>query len=287
MKKSCGMTVAVWLVLTGLYGAVAWTKTREAFPAAVIGILGGTFAAMLAGGAWGLVTGGEDRAALKRAIAGEPRRDGHREAATGRVRALGAALESPFTGRACVAYEYDVKSFDEKRSDFTGVALVPCVVDTAQGPAQIMGWSMLDEFPKALQEDVDRVRGLGYLRNTNFETLGFTNALSYVSSLVADQDGAIRRDMRIDHGTLDLEGRRIDEKVVPVGSTVTVIGIWSEAKRGFAPGLGASLNQLFPVSPVSVLTDVRTKAWKTFGIAVFFFVVLHAFLVPMYLLAPH
>lgn len=286
MKKSCGLSLLVWLACMGAYGWLAWTKTGEKIPAAAIGFLGGTFAAMLFGSASGLVTGGGDREALKRAVAGEPPKDGRLEAASGRVRPLGAALEAPFTGRACVAFEYNVKNPEAERSDFAGVALTPCAIDSARGPVRILGWSMLDEFPKALPEEIDRERGLAYLRSAKFEPLGLTSVLSFFKNLVTDQDGAIRKDMRIADGEPDLGGKRIEEKVVPVGSTVTVLGIWSEAERGFAPGSSAMLNRLYPVSPSSILLDLRGSALKTFGIALVFFIALHAILVPMWFLAP-
>ena len=56
---------------------------------------------------------------------------------------------------------------------------------------------MLDEFPKTLPEEIDRTRGLSYLRGTPFEPLGITSVLSFFKGLVTDQDGAIRKDMRI------------------------------------------------------------------------------------------
>ena len=286
MKKGCGLPLVVWVAFMGIYGWFAWKKTGETVPAAGIGFLGGTFAAMLFGSVSGLVTGGADREALKRAVAGEEPKDGRLEAASGRVRALGAPLEAPFTSRACVAYEYDVKNSTAPRSDFAGVALTPCAIDSARGPVRILGWSMLDEFPKALREEIDRERGLAYLRSATFEPLGLTNALSFVKNLVTDQDGAIRKDMRIADSKPHLDGKRIEEKVVPVGSTVTVLGIWSEAQRGFAPGSSAFMNRLYPVGPSSILMDLRGSAWKTFGIALVFFIALHAFLVPMWFLAP-
>jgi hypothetical protein len=252
----------------------------------MLGFLGGTFAAMLAGATWGLFTGGADRMAMKRAVAGKEPKDGRLEAASGRVRALGAPLEAPFTGRRCVAYEYDVKSRDANRSDFAGVALTPCAIDTPRGTVRILGWSQLDEFPKALKEEIDRERGLAYLKAATFEDLGLTSAFSYLKNLAADQDGAVRKDMRIEHSVPDLEDRRVEEKVVPEGSTVTILGIWSEAQRGFAPGSSATLNRLFPVGPASVLTDLKGSSLKSFGIALLFFLALHAILVPMYLLAP-
>lgn len=285
MKKSCGLSAAVWVVFMAAYGGIAWRKTRDAVPAAFVGFLGGTFAAILFGSAMGLATGGSDREALKRAMAGDAPKDGRLEAASGRVRALGAPLEAPFTGRACVAYAYDVKNPEAQRSDFAGVALAPCAIDGPRGPVRILGWSMLDEFPKAVPEQMDLERGLAYLKQAPFERLAIVNALSFFKDLVADQDGSVRKDMRIGDGAPDLEGRHIEERIVPDGSTVTVLGIWSEARRGFAPGSSAFMNRLYPVSPSSVLMDTRGSALKSFGIAVFLFVVLHAILVPMYFLA--
>lgn len=286
MKKSCGLLAAVWLVLMGAYAYVAWTKTHEEVPTAAIGFLGGTFATMLVSSFMGLFTGGSDREALKRAVAGEAPKDGRLEAASGRVRALGAPLEAPFTGRPCVAYEYDVKNPDAQRSDFVGVALAPCAIDAPRGPVRILGWSMLDEFPKTLKEEIDSSRALSYLRTAPFEPLRITNALSFLSGLLADQDGSIRKDMRVGDGEPDLEGRHLSERIVPEGSTVTVLGVWSEAERGFRPASSAMMNRLYPVSPATVLMGTRGSALKTFVIALLFFIALHAILVPMYFLAP-
>jgi len=286
MKKSCGLYALVWLALMGAYAYVAWGKTHGPVPTAAIGFLGGTFAAMLVSSFAGLFTGGTDREALKRAVAGDPPKDGRLEAASGRVRALGTPLEAPFTGRRCVAYEYDVKNPSEGRSDFTGVALTPCVVDAARGPVRILGWSLLDEFPKTLKEEIDGDRALAYLKGASFEHLGLTNAFSFLSGLLADHDGSIRKDMSIGHGPPTLEGRHLSERIVPEGANVTVLGTWSEAERGFKPASSAAMNRLYPVSAGTVLAGAGGGAWKNFGIALFFFLALHAILVPIYFLAP-
>ncbi len=286
MKKSCGLSLAVWLALVALYGRVAYTKTGEIGPAAAIGFLGGTFAAMLVSSLFGFVTGDADRRALKRAVANEPPADGRLEAASGRIRALERPLEAPFTGRPCVAYEYDVKNRTAGRSDFAGVALAPCAVDGPRGEARLLGWAQLDEFGGAAKEEIDRDRALAYLKSARFEPLGLTGILSTLSSLAADQDGSIRRDFRIGEGEPDLQGRRLSEKILPEGATVTILGIWSEEKRGFAPAGRATLNRVFPVGPSFVLEDLSRNARKTFAMALVFFLALHAILVPMYLLAP-
>ena len=286
MKKSCGQWGVVWLALMGAYATLAWGKTHVALLAGTIGFLGGTFATMLVSSTVSLLTGGTEGGALKRAVAGAPPENGRLEAASGRVRALGAPLEAPFTGRPCVAYEYDVTNPEAGRSDFAGVALTPCAIDAPRGPVRILGWSMLDEFPKTLEEDIDADRALSYLRSAAFEHLGLTNALTFPSVLVADQDGSIRKDMRIADGPPHLEGRHLSERIVPEGSTVTVLGIWSESERGFRPSSSAMMNRLYPVSAGTVLAGSAGGSWKTFGVALFLFLAFHAILVPIYLHAP-
>ena len=284
MKKSCALVVVVWLVLAGAYAAVAWWRTQERVPALIIGILGGTFAAILVGSATGLVQGLKDRAALRRAQDGVPRVDGRLEAASGRVRPLGAPLAGPFTGKPCVAYEYDVKDPKDGRSAFSGVALAPCAIDTPTGPARLLGWSVLDEF-EGDPNEIDRERGAAYLRSAPFEPLGLKNAVSMLSSLLADDDGSIRKDFRIEGAEIDLAGRKISEKIVPVGATLTALGIWSAAKGGFA-STGAAVIRLYPFGPSVTAEEVVGNSRKTFAIAAVLFLVLHGILVPMYLLSP-
>src|SRR5690349_19225794 len=117
LTRSCGAMLAVWLVLAGAYGYVAWQQTHVLLPTIVVGVLGSTFSAMFISSFIGLFTGGRDRAAIRRAINGEAPRDGRLEVAAGPIRPIGAALDAPFSGRPCVAYDYDVKAPGGERSD--------------------------------------------------------------------------------------------------------------------------------------------------------------------------
>jgi hypothetical protein len=285
MKKGCALTLALWIALVGAYGYVAWQRIHEWPPAIVIGVLGGTFAAMLVGSFAGLFTGARERGAFKRAASGEAMQDGRLEVASGPIRPLGAPLEAPFTGRPCVAYEYDVKRPGADRSEFAGVALAPCAVDTPRTSVRVLGWAILDEFPRG-GGTIEPSRGAAYLGSVPSEPLGLTSIVSVMSDLLTDDDGAIRKDFRIGGATVDLQGRTIEERIVPAGEVVTLLGRWSEAKRGFAPAGTASMNQLFAGDLESVASRRRGTAVKTFGIGLFFFLALHAILVPMYFLAP-
>jgi len=283
--KSCGLALAAWLALIGAYAYVAFERIREPAPAAVIGVLGGTFTAMLLSSFIGLFTGGRDRGAIRRAINGEAPRDGRLEAASGPIRPLGQPLETPFTGRPCVAYDYDVKRAAKGASDFAGVALAPSAIDTPRGPAHVLGWAMLDQFPAASDEDIDTARGTRYLSSAAMEPFGLTTILSTLGELVADDDGAIRKDFQIDADSVNLAGRLIRERSIPPGATVTILGHWSDARRGFA-AVPPGVNRLFAGDLHRTMREVGGGSVKTFAIAAAFFVALHALLAPMYIFAP-
>ena len=296
MKRGCGVVLAVWVGLAGAYGYVAWQKTHQAVPSAMIAVLGGTFASMLVGSFTGLFHGARDRAALRRAVTGEPMRDGRLEAASGPIRPLGAPLAGPFSGRACVAYEYDVtppqvanaRTRDKRStpSDFAGVALAPCAIDTPRGSVRVLGWALLDQFPREDDSAIDPVRGAAYLESAPLEPLGVTRIMAVLSDLLADDDGVIRKDFQIGGAAVNLDGRTIVERIVPSGTVVTLLGRWSEARRGFAPAGPSSINRLFPGDLAAATRSVRSNGAWSFFVGLFLFLALHAILVPMYLLAP-
>ena len=150
--KRGGVAIAVWLALVGAYAYVAFQRIGEVFPAAAIGVLGGTFAWMLVSSFIGLFTGRSDRDAIQRALNAEAPRDGRLEAASGPIRVLDQPLVAPFTGQPCVAYDYDVKRGAEGASDFAGVALAPSAIDTLRGPAHVLGWVLLAD-PEGMVPD--------------------------------------------------------------------------------------------------------------------------------------
>jgi len=284
-RKTCGLALAVWVLLVGAYAWLAWTRVHALFPSGVIGILGGTFAALLISSFIGLFTGGRDRAALRRAANAEPMRDGRIEAASGPIRAVDKPLESPFSGQSCVAYDYDVKQASEGHSDVAGFAMAPCAVQTLRGPVRVFGFALLDQFPSTSGDRLDRARGERYLSSATFEPLGLTTVLSQVSQMVSDDDGQIRKDLRVGNAPIGLEHRTITERVLPEGTPVTILGYWSEPRQGFAT-TGPAMVRLFPGDVATTRAATRGNAVKTFAIAVVFFSLLHGILVPIYLFAP-
>lgn len=280
VKKSCGLALLLWVALVATYAGITWSRFHDQVMAIGVGVLGGTFASILIGSAYGLIQGIRDRAAIKRAQKSAPRSDGRLESASGPIHALETVLEGPFTGSRYVAYEYNVKNMQAERSDFAGFALTPCAIETSTGPVKILGWAPLDNFVNR-EKEIDRERGTSYLESTSSEPLGMMNALSMVSTLLADDDGTIRKDYRIADSLVDLESRRIVEKGIEEGATVTALGVWSASKGGFVPS-GSGI-RLFPYGPTLTAGEVAGKSRKMFLVGFAFFVVFHAMLLPFYL----
>src|SRR5262245_3058879 len=282
--KGCVFALAVWIALIGAYAYVALGRIHDLVPSLAIGLLGGTFSAILISSFVGLFTGNRDRAALRRAMNVEPMQDGRLEAATGPIQALDKPLEAPFTGQACVLYEYDVKRAQGGASDYAGYAMAPCAVQTLRGQVRLLGWVLLDQFPAAGEPQIDRARGQRYLSTTTLEPMGVTKILSVFKDLVADDDGTIRKDYRID-GDGSLQGRSIVERVVPAGTPVTLLGHWSEARGGFVAD-GPAVNRLFRGDLDATRKNVGGSSLQSFAIALVFFVILHGILGAMYFMTP-
>lgn len=93
---------------------------------------------------------------------GAPYRDAEFAAVEGEVRAVGKTLVAPFSGRKCVAYEYDVwmgeGSVPGRRRNpdagvgwagIAGVALAPTAIEGPEGAVRLMGWTPLQSHFRA------------------------------------------------------------------------------------------------------------------------------------------
>src|SRR5882757_6714372 len=72
----------------------------------------------------------------------------------GHIRAMGSSLRAPFSGKQAVLYSYDIDHISQGRNDstnvkdYSGFALVPCAIDSPHGSVRILGFPMLEGFPK-------------------------------------------------------------------------------------------------------------------------------------------
>lgn len=228
--------------------------------------------------------GRRDAAAFRRAIRGVAPRDGSLTVVSGPIRPLGAPLSAPFSGRACVAYEYDVlprAGGETVAHDLTGVAMTPSVVEAAHGGVRLLGFPLLDEFPRTERADSAwRERAERYVAETTFEPmqgLRVVKLLAMLEDALADADGAVRKDCRLAADPVPLGDRVLRERVVEVGQQVCAIGLYRADLRALTP-TGATLNRLVPGDAAGArgrLTG-QAEAHALFGLV--FFLVGHAIL---------
>jgi hypothetical protein len=192
-------------------------------------------------------------------------------------------LEAPFSGRPCVAYEYNAKnplltdSRGHKRpggSTLAGFALCPSVLRSNRGDVHLLGFSLLNEFPeKLMAHPEDAERAIRYVGSTEFTEMGLAKLgamLSTMDDAMADDDGSVKRDMRMNAATAaDLAACTLTEKSIAPGETVTAIGIWDAARGGLVPKhRGKSvIVRLLPGGGAAMVAHSQKRPWGLLAFA--------------------
>lgn len=246
MNKGCLLWFVKLAVLMGLYYWVLHGRVSP--PADRIGALAGGFFLLLAIGSFqNVAIALRNRRRLEAALAGVPFEPGKQVAAIGPIQALGAPVESPFTKTPCVLYSCDIShesrsqdSSDHNVKDFSSLCLTPCAVYAPGGTVRILGYPVLQGFPETPRREPEAIANAeSYLRSTQFEKVGILQVFSQVKDLLTDQDGYIRKDLRLTDDPdfkLDPSIHTLKEQVVPDGETVCALGYYSAEKDGLIPG---------------------------------------------------
>jgi hypothetical protein len=223
--------------------------------AAVVGVF--SYLTLLAAAA--VLQARGERARTAAFARGAPYRGGEFAAVAGTARAMGETLTAPFSGRRCVAYEYEVwlgkgsipgrvRNPEAGRgwAGITGVALAPTAIDGPQGPVRILGWTPLAPrfqtfWFEGRKGDVNR-RLHEILRARTFERMTGIKGVRLLGRLVdlqSDDDGAIRHDWLLDEDVLKAPPEvDISETVITDGQRIGASGLWSEEQRGIYGQVG-------------------------------------------------
>jgi hypothetical protein len=276
LKKSCSIAAVVLLGLFAGYVWLLWGKI-EAVPAIILAGMGSFGLVMVVSQVKAVIFGSGDAGALKKAEEGLPLEDGKEEAVWGPIEPLGAPLEAPFSGRTCVAYEYDAKdpttvdSEGDTRpaaSAIAGFALAPSVIRSSRGDVHLLGFSLLTEFPETTFEGPEAFeRAMRHASSSEFTEMGITKIgamFSLMDDAMTDDDGAVRKDMRTKGSSAaELAGCALKEKVIALGETVTAIGIWDAARGGLVPKhRGKSvIVRLLPGGGAAMVAHSQKRPW--------------------------
>jgi hypothetical protein len=288
LRRGCALILVLFGALFALY-YVFFTRSFE-WPGNLFAAgLGSLFAAMGLGGLGHLLWAWRDAAAFRRATRTGALVDGTLAVVAGPIRPLGAPLTSPFSGRPCVAYEYEVvKRLPARRghatsqqTDLAGFALAASAIETPQGGVRLLGFPMLDEFPQARTSGRElATRARQYVASTPFERMQGVAALKMFSAFddaLADADGIVRKDFRMSDEPIPFEERTLGERIVGIGEPVCALGRYDAEKRALVPA-GATLNRLWPGGPATVRARVIGAARSQALLGFVFFAVSHVIL---------
>lgn len=291
LRLQFGLLALVVGLLWAAYAAVLWSRIG-AGPALMLGFLGALFLLLLVASVVELFRSARRRRLLENA--GPPSRDGF-AACSGRIQPVGDATTAPLSGEPCVLWEYEFSAEATHREDGTGDAgsgkwmgfgHVAMAVETSAGTVPIAGGVLPDEIPrkKVSGEDAE-ARALELMERPGRRTIdgpfGWAGALGDLERLLSDEDG----DARVDYYSgprregMASSPRRLRERRLEAGTTVTVLGRYSLAQRAFvasAKGL-----ELHPVSAASL----ARKAFEGRKGALAFALLTNAFLQTLVVLA--
>jgi hypothetical protein len=260
--KSCVAYLAGALLFGAAVGAALFLWLDPPL-AAIGGAVAGGIGFLTGGGVTAARDAARRKALVRKASRGVRPKDGQLAVALGRIEPLGPPLTAPFTGTECVAYEYDVyrEGSEGRNKDFTGLALTPSVIRTPSGDVHLLGFAPLEDFPEAKPREPGAYeRARAYLASAPLEEIGLLRVLSLAKELFTDDDGAIRKDFRL-QGDATVEGRLLAEKTVSAGAQVCAFGLYSKARGGLVPGLSKGIAlELFPGDATAALRRVQSKA---------------------------
>jgi len=293
MKRGCLIGIVFVVGMIAAYYAVL--RQYFEWPGdAIAALLGGVFASMFISSIIGVVQAWRDARRIRRAEAHEQPRDGEVVAIVGTIRPIDAPLQSPFGGKPCVAYDYELSHVEHHQSnqggttekvdvrDIAGLALTPSVIDTAWGGVRLLSFAMLDAFPNTRYGDpAARRRAASYIAGTTFKPMGVSKvftALEALEEALTDEDGAVRMDWRMTSGEIGVQSGTLAEKIVGVGETVCAIGRYSAGRHGLFSDGPTSIVRLTPGDGRKARAAGARNARGTLAAATLFFVVSHAML---------
>ena len=275
--KSFVLSLVIW---AGLFGPF-WYVAHERFfpPGDWIGALVVSLAITLGiGGLRRAWLGRRDAFLLSRPDG--PLRDGRRVAIAGTIEPVGEPLTAPLSGRACLAYDYEIGHMESPPLQFIGKArnqsqmprevidlggygLAPSVIRSGVREVRLLAFPGLEGFPRSATKDLAIDRARSYVEATTFEKQSLISGIGDMNRLVSDRSGSIRTDWRMTSHD-DLESSFFREQILPVGAKACVIGRYSEKEPGIVPEANAGGVRVIRGTReqgLSFLRDKVTGSW--------------------------
>jgi hypothetical protein len=241
LARSCLRMLLVYAALGTAIGVAVYHRFPQLAPAIWAGVIAGFFAWLTFAYLWAIPTHLRDWWRMR---SGAPPRDGKRVAVIGTIHAAHSSLHAPFSKTSCVAYQYKVVSFkgQNPNTDFEGFAMTPSYVRTENGQVKILAYPELDVPEEPVRGPESKENAREFIDSTSFMAVrkeGLKAMTAELKQLLADDDGSMRYDHRMDPVAESLDHCRLTERVIRAGDTVCILGRYSEEKRAIVPDSGA------------------------------------------------
>ena len=145
--------------------------------------------------------------------------------------------------------------------DYSGFALAPCAIDSPHGSIRILGFPLLEGFPKRpFDTEEGRKNAAAYLESTaQTDMQGFHPGTMFheIKELLTDDDGQFRKDWKMT-ADRDLTDKHLHEQMVAPGDQVCAIGRWSAMKHGLIPPPGGVI-RLLQGDPQKIVSGLWRK----------------------------
>lgn len=266
LRLQIGLLGAVIVVLWAVYAALLTPKIGL-LPALMLGLLGALFLLLLIASVVQTVSALRRRRLLSNA--GPPRSDGF-QACSGKVVALSHVAPAPLSGIDCVVWEYEFESGDGK---WSGLGQVPMAIETGAGRVPIRCGVLPEELPwrkVAAAEGEERARELQDLpgRRRLHGAFAWAHALGDLERLLEDDDGGARLDLYSGAGDAPASvPKRLRERRLEEGATVTVLGRYELSERAFVPS--ARGVELHPCKAETLARKAFAEKLRALAFAVF------------------
>lgn len=244
LARSCLRLLVLYLLAAAAVGAVVYHRMPVTPVAIWSGLIAGFFVWLTVAYLFAIPAHVRDWWRMRQGVAPS---DGKRVAIIGTIHSSGASLHAPFSKTACVAYEYKIVSLkgESPSNDYRGFAMVPSYVSTGSGQVRILAYPELDVEDEPLRGPEVKQNAREYIASTAFlaiRSAGVKGAAAELRNLLADDDGAMRYDHRMEPVADSLDDCRLTERVVRPGDTVCALGLYSEQKRALVPDPAAIMH---------------------------------------------
>jgi hypothetical protein len=292
--KACIVSLAIYLGIAGIY--YYFLRVIPENPLIAVGI--SLFLALFASAGLGVIRtafqGKKFNKLFTDAEHGAPLQDGAKTLIAGKIHLQGFPAQTPFQQKDCVMYEYDVKESatgDDSsggKSNFTGMKMVPCSINSSRGYVKLLGFPQLDHFFYETPQEPEAIENAQrFVSSTQFEKGSLLSVGKMLSSLMdawRDSDGSVQKNWKLTDSVNIKEGSHLRERYVAADQDVVAVGVYSAAQGGLIAPKDDSIN-LYPGDLRSVRAMLKSQDKGNIFVGLLFFFVANMFVLLIYFLA--